>query len=217
MANETPATGSGSAVPQPSASLSPAERSRLTQCFQHGTQSVAKNIDYSIEMFSQCVIGDMANAIYLQTLFGALRQKHGVKKAGGLSALWSASGRGGLKKLVTAAKFREAITQGVGIIKANPSDYGSLLVMAEASAKLGFAEAQRVYLKAALDAAPDGEHVPYCAKHGEASDPAGRAVVVARSPGRVEVQLSLYAAYREFLDRNRALADVAVEAMREAE
>ncbi len=71
--------------------------------------------------------------------------------------------------------------------------------------------------EAALDAAPDGEHVPFCAKHGEASDPAGRAVVVARSPGRVEVQLSLYAAYREFLDRNRALADVAVKAMREAE
>jgi len=165
MANETPATGSGSAVPQPSASLSPAERSRLTQCFQHGTQSVAKNIDYSIEMFSQCVVGDMANAIYLQTLLGALRQKHGGKKAGGLSALWSASGRGGLKKLVTAEKFREAITQGVGIIKANPSDYGSLLVMAEASAKLGFAEAQRVYLKAALDAAPaDAEVNRRCAE-----------------------------------------------------
>jgi hypothetical protein len=29
--------------------------------------------------------------------------------------------------------------------------------MAEASAKLGFAEAQRVYLKAALDAAPEEE------------------------------------------------------------
>ncbi len=165
MANETPATGSGPAVPQPSASLSPAERSRLTQCFQHGTQSVAKNIDYAIEMFSQCVVGDMANAIYLQTLLGALRQKHGVKKAGGLSALWSASGRGGLKKLVTAEKYRDAIKQGVGIIRANPGDYGSLLVMAEASAKLGFAEAQRVYLKAALDAAPaDAEVNRRCAE-----------------------------------------------------
>jgi len=165
MANETPATGSANALPQPSATLSPAERSRLTQCFQHGTQSVAKNIDYSIEMFSQCVLGDMANAIYLQTLLGALRQKYGGKKAGGLSALWTASGRGGLKKLVTAEKYRDAITQGVGIIRANPSDYGSLLVMAEASAKLGFAEAQRVYLKAALDAAPaDAEVNRRCAE-----------------------------------------------------
>ena len=165
MANETPATGSGPSVPQPSATLSPAERSRLTQCFQHGTQSVAKNIDYAIEMFSQCVVGDMANAIFLQTLFGALRQKHGGKKAGGLSALWGASGRGGLKKLVTAGKYREAITQGVGIIRGNPGDYGSLLVMAEASAKLGFVDAQRVYLKGALDAAPaDAEVNRRCAE-----------------------------------------------------
>lgn len=69
--------------------------------------------------------------------------------------------------------------------------------------------------EATLDAEPDGAGVPYCAKHGEASDPAGRAAVVARSPGRVEVQMSLYAAYREFLDANRALADVGVKAMRE--
>jgi tetratricopeptide (TPR) repeat protein len=165
MANETPATGTGPSVPQPSATLSPAERSRLTQCFQHGTQSVAKNIDYAIEMFSQCVVGDMANAIFLQTLFGALRQKHGGKKAGGLSALWAASGRGGLKKLVTAGKYREAITQGVGTIRGNPGDYGSLLVMAEASAKLGFVDAQRVYLKGALDAAPaDAEVNRRCAE-----------------------------------------------------
>jgi tetratricopeptide (TPR) repeat protein len=154
MANESPAVGSGSAVPQPSASLSPAERSRLTQCFQHGTQSVAKNLDYAIEMFAACVVGDPANPIYLQNFLGALRLKHGVKKAGGLSALWPTSGRGGLKKLVAAAKCREAIAQGAGIIKGNPGDYGSLLVMAEACGRLGFADTQRVYLKAALDAAP---------------------------------------------------------------
>ncbi|MFM1996529.1 MAG: hypothetical protein RLZZ111_916 [Planctomycetota bacterium] len=172
MPNDTPATGTAATAPQPSASLPPAERTRLLRCFQHGSQSVAKNIDYAIEMFATCVIGDPANAIFLQHFIGALRMKHGGKKGGGLSALWSASGRGGLKKLAAAGKWQELLTQGVGIIKANPADHGSLLVMAEASGKLGHVESQRVYLKAALDAAPaDVEVNRECAKflesHGE--------------------------------------------------
>ena len=154
MANESPTAGSGSPAPQPSAALSPAERTRLAQCFQHGTQSVAKNIDYAVEMFAVCVAGDPANAIYLQNLLGALRVKHAGKKGGGLSALWSAGGRGGLKKLGAAGKWREVIKQGLDIVRSNPGDHGSLLVMAEAAGRLGFADAQKVYLKAALDAAP---------------------------------------------------------------
>ena len=133
MANETPAAGPGSAIPQPSASLSPAERSRLSQCFQHGTQSVAKNIDYAIEMFCVCVAGDPGNAIFLQNLIGALRLKHGSKKGGGLAALWPAGSRGGLKKLATAGKWRDVITQGVEIIRGNPADHAALLAMAEAA------------------------------------------------------------------------------------
>ena len=154
MANESPVAGSGPVLPQPSASLSPSERARLTQCFQYGTQSATKNIDYAIEMFSACVVSDPANAIYLQHLLGALRVKHAGKKGGGLAALWAAGGRGGLRKLAAAGKWREAITQGIGIIKSNPADSGSFLVMAEVCGKLTFADAQRVYLKAALDADP---------------------------------------------------------------
>lgn len=172
MPNDTPATGTAATAAQPSASLPAAERTRLLRCFQHGSQSVAKNIDYAIEMFATCVIGDPANAIFLQHLIGALRMKHGGKKGGGLSALWSVGGRSGLKKLAAAGKWPELLTQGVGIIKANPADHGSLLVMAEASGKLGHVEPQRVYLKAALDAAPTDVDVNReCAKfleaHGE--------------------------------------------------
>jgi tetratricopeptide (TPR) repeat protein len=154
MPNESPAAGSGASSPQPASSLSPAERSRLAQCFQHGTQSIAKNVDYAVEMFAVCVAGDPSNAIYLQNLLGALRVKHAGKKGGGLSALWSAGGRGSLRKLAAAGKWREVITQGLDIVRSNPGDHGSLLVMAEAAGRLGFADAQKVYLKAALDAAP---------------------------------------------------------------
>lgn len=66
--------------------------------------------------------------------------------------------------------------------------------------------------EASLDGPTDGTCVPYCAKHGEESDPTGRALVVARSPGRVVAQFSLYAAYRAFLDENRGVAEVTVRA-----
>jgi len=157
MPNDTSAATSASgttAVPPTTAQLSPAERSRLSQCFQRGNQNAATNLDYAIEMFSQCVLGDPGNAIYLQHLLGTLRLKHGVKKGGGLSGLWSAGGRAGLRKLIASGKQREAVKQGLDIVKGNPGDHGTLLVLAEACGQLGFADTQRCYLKAALDAAP---------------------------------------------------------------
>lgn len=159
MANDSPAAGQKPASPQPSASLSATERSRLAQWFVHGQQSTAKNIDIAIEMFANCVAGDPGNAAYLQHFLGALRIKHGSKKGGGLAALWSAGGRGSLRKLGTAGKWRDVLVQGVGIIKTNPGDHGALLVMAEAASHLGHAEVQRVLLKAALDAAPSDVEV----------------------------------------------------------
>jgi tetratricopeptide (TPR) repeat protein len=140
--------------PTPSAGLPESERVRLSQCFQRGSQSAAKNVDYAIEMFVICVAGDPGNAIFLQYLIGTLRKKHGVKAGGALSSLFSAPARGGLRKLAAAGKQREVITQGLQLIKSNPNDHGCLMLMADACGSLGFVDAQRVYLKAALDAAP---------------------------------------------------------------
>ena len=164
MANDTPDALTAAASAS-SAGLSAAERSRLQQCFQTGSQSVAKNVDYAIEMFRACVVGDPANPIYLQSFLGTVRRKQGPKKGGGLTALFSAPSRGGLRKLLAADKNREAIQQGLDILKSNPYDHAALLVMAEAAGKLGFVDAQRVYLKAALDATPgDAEVNRQCAR-----------------------------------------------------
>jgi tetratricopeptide (TPR) repeat protein len=154
MPNESPAPGQSPAVPAPSATLPEAERTRLTQCFQRGTQNAAKNIDYAIEMFSACVAGDPGNPVFLQYLIGTLRRKHGAKSGGGLTSLFSAPARGGLRKLAAAGKHREVLVQGLEIVKSNPNDHGCLMLMADACGSLGFADAQRVYLKSALDAAP---------------------------------------------------------------
>ena len=64
--------------------------------------------------------------------------------------------------------------------------------------------------EATLGAPVDGAGPGYCAAHGGLDDPQTRALVVARTPGRVTVQFSLYAAYRAFLDANRDRVDVAV-------
>ena len=64
--------------------------------------------------------------------------------------------------------------------------------------------------EATLDAPAEGHCPGYCSAHGGADDPQTRALVLARTPGRVTVQFSLYAAYRVFLDANRDRVDVAV-------
>lgn len=178
MANEStavPESGGGAGVggPRP---LSAAERARLTQCYNRGAQAVdgkPPNLDYAIEMFSTCVRGDLANAVYVQVLLGAIKQKLGARKGGGLAALWGGgSGKGGLKKHAGKGHWREVIHHGVDALKSNPYDHGSLLAMAEAAGELLLYDAQRSYLKAALDAAPKDADVnracaAFLASHGE--------------------------------------------------
>jgi tetratricopeptide (TPR) repeat protein len=159
-------------LPPTTAQLSPAERSRLSQCFARGTQNAATNLDYAIEMFAVCVVGDPGNAIYLQNLLTVLKRKHGTKKAGGLGAFWPGSRAGGLKKLAATAQWRELIKQGVEIIRGTLNDHATLLAMADACGQLQLYESQRLYLRTALDAAPaDPEVNRQCARflasHGE--------------------------------------------------
>ena len=175
MPNDTTAAGSNSGVtpvPATTAQLSPAERTRLSQSFQRGSQNASTNLDYAIEMFSQCVLGDPGNAVYLQSLLAVLRKKHGAKKAGGLGGLWPISKAGALKKFADKAQWREVIRQGVEILKTGASDHAVFLAMADACGQLQLHDAQRVYLKSALDTAPaDPEVNRQCARflanHGE--------------------------------------------------
>ena len=178
MSNEstaTPGTG-GAAGSGPARALSPAERARLSQCHSRGTQALEgkpPNLDYAIEMFSMCVRGDPASAVYAQILINAIKQKFGARKAGGIATLWGGgSGKGGLKKFATKGQWREAIHHGVDALRANPYDHGCLLAMAEAAGNLAMSDAQATYLKAALDASPKDPDVnracaAFAASNGE--------------------------------------------------
>ena len=151
--------GAGNVAPasQPVASglspLSEGERRRLQQNFQRGEQNLNRNIDYAIEMFILCVLGDPGNLIYLQALLGTLRKKHSGKSRG-LAGVFAAGGRAKVRKLSAAGKNQEAIKAGIDILKSNPSDHNCLLAMADVAGNLGANEVQGAYLKAALDAVP---------------------------------------------------------------
>ena len=149
--------------------ISEAERKRLQKCFLAGEQKAAGNVDYAIEMFATCVLGDPASPLYLQSFFTVLKRKFAGKKPGGLSALFSAGGRGGLKKLAAAEQWMELLKKGVELLKSSPHDHATLLAMANACRQLNFSEAQPIYLRAALDAAPsNGEVNRVCAEYLEA-------------------------------------------------
>ena len=171
MTESTPPNAEPSAPPVPSGSpvVSEAERKRLQKCFLAGEQKAAGNVDYAIEMFATCVLGDPANPLYLQSFFAVLKKKFAGKKAGGLSALFSAGGRGGLKKLAAAGQWLELLKKGVELLKSSPHDHATLLAMANACRQLHFQETQPIYLRAALDAAPaDAEVNRVCAEYLEA-------------------------------------------------
>ncbi|MFM7184711.1 MAG: tetratricopeptide repeat protein [Planctomycetota bacterium] len=169
------------------AALSPPDRSRVMRCYQTGIQALQSNVDYAIDMFAACVGGDPGNAIFLQAFLSALRKKHGAKKSGGLTSLFSAGSRAGVKKLAAGAQWRELIKHGVEIVKANPADHTCLLAMADACGNLMFFESQAVYLRAALDALPtDPEVNRQCAKFAASQGNFDQAIECWRRIGRTK-------------------------------
>ena len=206
MANESTAAAPGPVDPAaaPStAALSPAERSRLMKCYVTGSQAQQGNVDYAVDMFAQCVIGDPGNAIFLQKLLESLKRKFGGKKAGSLTSFFAAGSRAGLKKLASSAQWREIIKQGVEIIKGNLSDHVTLLAMADACGNLMFVDTQAFYLRAALDASPtDPEVNKQCAKFAASQGNFDQAIECWRRIGRTK-------SFAE--EAEKAIAELSVE------
>jgi tetratricopeptide (TPR) repeat protein len=192
MANESTASGGNVAVvpadPTLAASwgsLTPADQKRLMQCYRTGTVAAA-NVDYAVDMFAQCVLGDPGNPVFLHAFLEALKRKFAGKKAVSLTALFATGGRG-LKKLAAAAQWREVLKQGVEAIKANPGDHAALLTMAEAAGNMMWPEAQGRYLRAALDAAPaDAEVNRQCARYAASQGNFDQAIECWRRVSRIK-------------------------------
>ncbi|MBQ2789633.1 MAG: tetratricopeptide repeat protein, partial [Thermoguttaceae bacterium] len=138
---------------QPIPELSPAMRARLQQCFEVGNQKMQLGQhDYATEMFVQCVCGDPANIIYMNSFIANLRLKHGQKKKSRFGFLKGAKpGLPGGKEKDLAT----TIKTGCEKLKSNPWDAQTFVAMAFACLDAGLEDAGLAYLNHAVQSEPD--------------------------------------------------------------
>ena len=147
--------------------LSTAERRKIQRCYDHGCALVKEgkqqgyDHDYVNTMFSECVVTDPGNVVYVEAFLGNLTDKYNNNKKGGRLGF---NARGQLKKAVAKAQWHEVLKKGPDILKQNPWDVQTLRWMAEACAAYHFNEVELLYLKNALDANPKAVDVnKHCA------------------------------------------------------
>lgn len=147
--------------------LSTAERRKIQRCYDHGCALVKEgkqqgyDHDYVNTMFSECVVTDPGNIVYVEAFLGNLSDKYNNNKKGGRLGF---NARGQLKKAVAKSQWHEVLKMGPDILRQNPWDVQTLRWMAEACAAYHFNEVELLYLKNALDANPKAVDVnKHCA------------------------------------------------------
>ena len=152
MASQQPNRSSRTFLPPVTAAV----RQRLQAVFEHG-QRCAEKADhaYAHDLFTQCLVEDPANLIYLQHFLSNLAQKYGNSKKGSrFSALRTKGSRMTLNKAAGKGQWRDAFTAACEAFKSNPWDINTLLDVADAYQQIGSDECQLYALRWALDAAP---------------------------------------------------------------
>lgn len=136
--------------------LTTAARQRLQKVFEHGQRCVEKkDFDYANQLFTQCVVEDPGNLIYLQHFFGNLQKKYGDNKKGArMAGLRIKSSRGSLTKAASKGHWEEAFKAGCDALSLNPWDISTLLLLANACEQLKQSECELYYLRFALGAEP---------------------------------------------------------------
>jgi len=148
---------SSSNAPRPGLpAVTAATRQRLQSMFDHAQRSVEKkDHDYANNLFSQCLIDDPGNLIYLQHFLGNLAQKYNNNKKGSkFSTLKLARPRMSLTKEVGKAQWREAFTSATEALSHNPWDVATLLAVADAYEQTRNDECLLYTLRWGLDASP---------------------------------------------------------------
>ncbi len=137
--------------------ISPAVRKRLQKCFEHGNRLMNQGEhDYANEMFTQCLLGDPGNMIYIQTFLGNLRLKYENNKKGSKMAFLKGAGnKAALKKSEIRKKWDDVMKQAAEMLKLNPWDSNALVSMSNAVGELGYTDAELAYLKLALENNPN--------------------------------------------------------------
>lgn len=138
----------------PLAPVTPAVRQRLQAVFEHAQRSAEKaDYDYAHDLYTQCLVEDPANLIFLQRFLANLGQKHGhSKKSSKLASLRIASTRMALSKAVAKQHWQDAFRAASDALKQSPWDTATLLSLADAYEQVGCDECQLYVLRWALDA-----------------------------------------------------------------
>src|SRR5215207_3811404 len=136
--------------------ISAAVRQRLQAVFEHGQRSNEKDdYEYAHDLFTQCLVEDPANLIYLQTFLANLAQKYGNNKKGvRFSGLKSKTSRMALNKAAGKGQWREAFTAACEALKSNPWETSTLVDVADAYQQIGSDDCQLFVMRWALDASP---------------------------------------------------------------
>lgn len=135
--------------------VSPAQRKRLQQCYEHGTRLLQQekyDYDYAHSLLVQCATGDPGNLIYIEALLANLQRKFGNRKRG--ARLKAFAARGGFSRAVRRQDWEQVLKLGPDLLRHDPWDATVLRGLAEACAAHGYHDVELRYLKNALDAHP---------------------------------------------------------------
>lgn len=133
--------------------IPPQVRRRLQALYETGTKNAATgNYDYATEMYTQCLLGDPGNPIYVKAFLTNLNRKYNNNLKGAkLAGLKTVAAKASLKKSVALKKWDDVIRVGLDILKENPWDVGVLSDIGRACEAMENEEGEIEYLRQALD------------------------------------------------------------------
>ena len=136
--------------------ITPAKRKRLQQAFEAANMQMRQGQhDYATELFTQCVLGDPANAAYVQSFLANLKQKYNNNKKGSNLAAFTGLGtRAMVKKASVQKDWMKVLKHGLDALKLNPWHAGTLRHLARACDQLGCLDCQLWFLRTALEYDP---------------------------------------------------------------
>ncbi len=136
--------------------ISPTLRKRLQKYYTYGTQKQKEgDYDYAHAMFSQCVVADPANILYVESMLNNLLSKYRGKKR----KTKVRASRTNFKKSLSEKNWPKVLQAGPELLGQSPWDIPTLRGMADACAALRhnddrFKDIELRYLRAALDSNP---------------------------------------------------------------
>ncbi|MCH7726775.1 MAG: tetratricopeptide repeat protein [Planctomycetes bacterium] len=134
--------------------ISPKKRRMLQQMFERGSQMASKGqYDYATDMFTQCVLGDPGNLIYVQNFISNLQRKYNNNKKGHkLTVIKGAGARAAVTKSAMQKDWKAVVRSGLEMLKLNPWHTATLCAMSDACEHMEHESCQEAYLMAALEA-----------------------------------------------------------------